>query len=65
VSLDGLSAHGDRDEMLRFLRESNLEIKKIAVVHGDEDQSLAFSERLREQGYVACTPRAGETVAIS
>ena len=64
VSLDGLSAHGDRDEMLRFLRESNLEVKKIAVVHGEEDQSLAFSDCLREHGYTACTPRAGETIAI-
>jgi metallo-beta-lactamase family protein len=64
VALGGFSAHGDKNEMLRFLKESNLEIKKIAVVHGEEDQSLAFSETLQKQGYAVCTPMAGETVAI-
>ncbi len=64
VNLGGLSAHGDRNEMLRFLKESNLNIKRIAIVHGEEDQSLAFSQTLKEQGYVASTPMAGETITI-
>jgi metallo-beta-lactamase family protein len=64
ISLGGFSAHGDRDEMLRFLKESNLDIARIAVVHGEEDQALAFSERLRDEGYAASTPMAGETIAI-
>jgi len=34
VKLGGFSAHGDRNELLRFLKQSNLRIKKIAVVHG-------------------------------
>jgi metallo-beta-lactamase family protein len=50
--------------MLRFLKESNLNIKRIAVVHGEEDQALAFSEHLRGEGYVVSTPMAGETVVI-
>lgn len=64
VSVGGLSAHGDRDEMLRFLKESNLSAKRIALVHGEEDQALAFSEILREKGYKAAVPRAGETLHI-
>jgi metallo-beta-lactamase family protein len=64
VSLGGLSAHGDKNEMLHWLKESNLSIKRVAVVHGEEDQALAFCRHLREKGYVVSAPRAGETMAI-
>ena len=64
VSLGGLSAHGDKNEMLHWLKQSNLDIKRIAVVHGEEDQSLAFCQHLEEKGYRAFAPRAGESVAI-
>lgn len=62
--LGGFSAHGDRDEMVRFLKNSNLRIKKIAVVHGEEDQSLAFAQHLQSQGFSAFVPNPGETVGI-
>ena len=64
VNIGGFSAHGDREEMLRFLRESNLNIKKIAVVHGEEDQSLAFAQQLKAGGHSAFVPRLGETIAL-
>jgi metallo-beta-lactamase family protein len=64
VSINGLSAHGDKREMLRFLRESNLKIKRIAVVHGEEEQSLAFSQHLNEEGYSAFVPRVGERITV-
>lgn len=64
VSINGFSAHADRNEMIRFLKGANLSVKRIAVVHGEEDQSTAFSEHLKEHGYDACVPRAGETLTI-
>ena len=64
VKLDGFSAHADKTEMLRFLKESNLNIKRIALVHGEEDQSLAFAKDLKEAGYAVVVPRKGETVAV-
>ena len=64
VSVGGLSAHGDRDEMLRFLKESNLSVKRIALVHGEEDQILAFAQTLKEKGYAVSVPRAGETLSL-
>ncbi len=64
ISLGGFSAHGDKNEMCRFLKESNLSIRKIAVVHGEEAQSLAFAKHLKEQGYSVTTPRAGDTLQI-
>ena len=64
VKLGGLSAHGDKNEMLRFLKQSNLKIKKIAVVHGEEDQSLAFGDYLAENGFNAFVPYLGQTVRV-
>lgn len=62
--LGGFSAHGDRDEMTRFLKESGLTIKKIAVVHGEEKQSLAFCEHLKSLGYDAFVPQKGQTIEM-
>ena len=64
VKLGGFSAHGDKSEMLRFLKESDLHIKKIAVVHGEEDQSTAFADYLMENGFKAFVPHAGQTVRV-
>lgn len=64
VKLGGFSAHGDRNEMFRFLKESNLRVSKIAVVHGEEDQSLSFAKFLNNQGFSAIVPKPGDTVHI-
>jgi metallo-beta-lactamase family protein len=62
--LDGFSAHGDKNEMLCFLKKANLKIKKIAVVHGEEDQSLAFAKYLQQEGFPAFVPHPGETIRL-
>lgn len=65
VKIGGFSAHGDRNEMLRFLTQSNLQIKRIAVVHGEENQSLAFADLLRKKGFNAVVPKAGQTLVVT
>ncbi|MDC3237465.1 MBL fold metallo-hydrolase [bacterium] len=64
VKLGGFSAHADKEEMCQFLKSSNLNIKKIALVHGEEDQSLSFGETLKHEGYDVFVPKVGETVGI-
>jgi metallo-beta-lactamase family protein len=64
VNLGGFSAHADKKEMLRFLKNSNLKIKKIALVHGEEDQTLAFGQFLKDAGFSVIMPKKGETVAV-
>ncbi len=64
VKIGGFSAHADKNEMLRFLTQSNLNVNKIAVVHGEEDQSLAFAKLLGEKGYEAIVPNAGQTIIV-
>ncbi|UCH93390.1 MAG: MBL fold metallo-hydrolase [Candidatus Aminicenantes bacterium] len=62
--LGGFSAHGDRNEMLRFLQDSRLKIKTIALVHGEEEQIFPFRDLLQNHGYNVIVPRAGETIKI-
>jgi metallo-beta-lactamase family protein len=59
--LSGFSAHADQEEMTRFLKESNLNIKKIAVVHGEEEQSLGFAKYLKENNFNAFVPKPEES----
>jgi metallo-beta-lactamase family protein len=65
TQIDGFSAHADREEMLRFLKKANLNIKRIALVHGEEEQSMAFADTLREAGYVTTVPRHGESSNVN
>jgi metallo-beta-lactamase family protein len=62
--LDGFSAHADQSELLKFLKKSNLNVKRIAVVHGEEEQSLAFADKLHSEGFKAFVPFPGETVRV-
>lgn len=64
VTLGGFSAHGDRDEMTRVVKESNLNIKKIALVHGEEDQTQAFGEHLQGFGFDVVIPHHGQSVDV-
>jgi metallo-beta-lactamase family protein len=64
LKIGGFSAHADKVEMLRFLKQSNLRVKKIALVHGEEEQSLPFAEELRGEGYDVSVPRRGESIEL-
>jgi len=64
VKLGGFSAHADKEEMVRFLESSNLNIKKIALVHGEEEQTLSFAEYLKSKGYDVVVPEVGETIQV-
>jgi metallo-beta-lactamase family protein len=64
VKIGGFSAHADKNEMLQFLKNANLKIKKIVVVHGEEEQSTAFARLLRDNGYSAVVPYVGQTIVV-
>lgn len=64
VTLGGFSAHGDRNELMRVLKESNLAIKKIALVHGEEEQTLAFADYLQAAGFNVTVPLHGQSVEV-
>ncbi len=47
-SLDSFSGHADKNELRRYVDAIAGDIKKIAVVHGEESQALGFGETLRQ-----------------
>ena len=47
ASVDAFSGHADKNELQRYVQALTGDIKKIAVIHGEESQCLAFAETLR------------------
>lgn len=64
VTLGGFSAHGDRNELTRVLKDSNLRIKKIALVHGEEEQTMGFADHLRQQSFDVVVPHHGQSISV-
>lgn len=63
--LSGLSAHGDRDEMLRWCRESSGRPDKVMVVHGEPESALGFSTILgKELNWAADVAKYLGTITI-
>ncbi len=62
--IGGFSAHADKHELDRLVTQSNLDIDKIAIVHGEESQSRALAAHLKENGYDAVIPAPGEVVSF-
>ena len=48
AAFDSFSGHADRSELIRYVNNIKGNIKKIAVIHGEESQSLAFAKTLKE-----------------
>jgi metallo-beta-lactamase family protein len=48
AAIDAFSGHADRSELKRYVSAITGDIKKIAVVHGEESQALAFVETLKQ-----------------
>jgi metallo-beta-lactamase family protein len=48
AAIDAFSGHADRSELKRYVSALTGDIKKIAVVHGEESQALALVETLKE-----------------
>ena len=65
AEISGLSAHGDRDELLRWCRSCTGTPGKVGVVHGEPDSAAAFAATLRsELRWQTFVPRYLETIEI-
>lgn len=64
--LEGMSAHADGDELVRFLKPAMTEATRPFIVHGEPEQSELFAQRLvREFGAEGATvPAAYSTVFV-
>lgn len=46
--VDAFSGHADRTELSQYVRNLSGRLAKVTVIHGEEDQSFAFSQTLKE-----------------
>lgn len=64
VVINAFSGHADRNDLLDFV-DSCLPLKRIFLVHGDEDQSQGFYDALAQKGLNAYIPIKDEEVLLS
>jgi metallo-beta-lactamase family protein len=66
VSVDGLSAHADADELLRWLGAFEAPPRATFVTHGEPAAAAALRLRIeRELGWKAHAPTLGEQVSLA
>ena len=65
VTLDGFSAHADRDEILRWLEGFRRGPRQVHVVHGEPQAADSLAATIRAKfGWDASVAQDGETVAL-
>jgi metallo-beta-lactamase family protein len=64
VVINAFSAHADRNELLDYVAPLKGRLKRIFIVHGDEDQSESLSALLKEKGFPVHMPYPEETVEL-
>jgi metallo-beta-lactamase family protein len=63
--VSGLSAHADRDELLRWCRSCSGTPGRVAVVHGEPDSARHFSELLgKELGWSSFVAEYLQTITV-
>ncbi|MDD5653198.1 MAG: MBL fold metallo-hydrolase [Candidatus Omnitrophica bacterium] len=63
VAINAFSGHADKNELLDFV-SSCLPLRRIFLVHGEEEQLRLLSESLTEMGLNAYIPSKGEEVLL-
>lgn len=64
VVINAFSAHADKQDLINFVLES-LPLKKVFLVHGDEDQAQILGDALLEKGVRVHIPYKDEEVILN
>ena len=65
AQIHGLSAHADRDELLRWLSGLNSPPRRVFVVHGEPETTAKFADFLRERtGWEIAVPQYREEITL-
>jgi metallo-beta-lactamase family protein len=65
AKINGLSAHGDKDDLLRWLGNLDRKPKKVFLTHGDEKVSLEFADTINESlGWDTMVPHYQDVVEL-
>ncbi|HEY7295745.1 MAG TPA: MBL fold metallo-hydrolase RNA specificity domain-containing protein, partial [Dehalococcoidia bacterium] len=61
----GLSAHADRGELLRWLKQAPRPPRRVFLVHGEAGAAAALQDRIaRELGWPVSVAQLGERIAL-
>ncbi len=64
-SMDALSAHADRNELLEYFKQMGPRVTRAYVIHGEPEQSAPFAEALRQLGAKnVVVPERGATIEL-
>ena len=63
--MNAFSAHADRNNLLDYALRLKDQVKKIFIVHGDEDQSEKLHRLLLEHGLPSHFPEEKEEFQLS
>ena len=65
-NLDGFSAHGDKDYLMKWISHFTNKPAKVFLVHGEPEMSGPFATTIKEQlGLSVCIPSFGDSVVIT
>lgn len=62
--IDAFSAHADQRDLLEYVEPLRETLKKIFVVHGEEEQSEILADELKQRGFDAHIPVIDEEIVI-
>jgi metallo-beta-lactamase family protein len=65
IALHGLSGHGDRGELLRWMDSGERAPERVYLTHGEPESSVALAGQIRRQlGWATEIPHLGDKVEI-
>ena len=64
-TLNAFSSHADRDGLVEYAKSCRGRLKKVFIVHGEEEQSEVLLQNLKKYNIKASIPAKDETVFLS
>jgi metallo-beta-lactamase family protein len=63
ISVEGLSAHADSDELMRWLNSAPARPRTVFLTHGEPEAAAALAARVKGEGIRALVPQLGARFA--
>jgi len=65
IVLDAFSAHADKNDLIRYVKECRGTLKKVFIVHGEVKQSEELLKKIKALNIRASIPKKGETAYLT
>jgi len=65
VTLNAFSSHSDKNGLVEYVKNCRGKLKKVFIVHGDEEQSQVLRTNLKKHNIKVSIPAKDETVFLS